>query len=85
MHIEQIIAWSIMVILIFKDYIKIKKPYKYIVIALTILAIIVQTPLADFIHLSLWYSGQKTQDSCLVFFVSFFNPENTMFISWRNF
>jgi hypothetical protein len=35
--------------------------------------------------LSLWYSGQKTQDSCLVFFVSFFNPENTMFISWRNF
>ena len=53
MHIEQIIAWSIMVILIFKDYIKIKKPYKYIVIALTILAIIVQTPLADFIHLLL--------------------------------
>ena len=56
MHIEyivRIISWLIMAILIFKDYIKIRKPYKYIAIALTILAIIVQTPLADFIHLLL--------------------------------
>lgn len=53
MHIEKIvliISWLIMAFLIYKDHIKIRKPYKYIVIALTILAIIIQTPLVDFIR-----------------------------------